>query len=144
MKLKISLIQMKWLNYLNDTYSKAVIYGSTIASLMFNVGYYVRDYQWKRHLTDKGYGEYNIKTGTWSLVEPEIVLLNVKDPIARLDNKGLTIKDYLSKLESELNNNTKLLLEQEKILLNYEKKLGISQKNSSFIDKNDQSLVLTK
>lgn len=110
----------------------AFLMGSTLAS--YNTNTY-----WEQKLLREGYGEYNKKTGDWQLCEPEVVLLNHNTTAINILNGGtVTIKDYLTIVESDLKKTqdkleeqTKELLDQDLLIEKYKKHIKLPPESST-------------
>jgi hypothetical protein len=110
----------------------AFFMGSTLAS--YNTNTY-----WEQKLLREGYGEYNKKTGDWQLCEPEVVLLNHNTTAINILNGGtVTIKDYLTIVESDLKKTqdkleeqTKELLDQDLLIEKYKKHIKLPPESTA-------------
>lgn len=100
-------------------------------------GKYISDSKWQRDLLEKGYGEYDKKSGRWQLCEPEVVLLNRNTDAIKILNGGtVTINDYLKIVENDLKDaqnrietQAKELIEQDLQLDKYKKSIKIPEKS---------------
>lgn len=96
------------------------------------------DDRWKKDLLERGYGEYNKRSGEWQLCEPEVVLLNHDTHAIQILNGGtVTIKDYLAVVEIDLKRvqdkveeQAKELIEQDLLLEKYKKNIKIPGESS--------------
>lgn len=97
------------------------------------------DDKWHKELLEKGYGEYNKKTGEWQLCEPEVVLFNQSEQALRTLNGGtVTIKDYVAYIETDLKRaqerveeQAKELIEQDILIEKYKKNIKIPGESSA-------------
>ena len=100
---------------------------------------------WRRLLLEKGYGEYNKKTGNWQLCEPEVVLLNHNTEAIKILNGGtVTISDYLKIVETDyreaqkrIEEQSKELIEQDLLLEKYKKSIKIPGESGKKTGKSD-------
>ena len=105
------------------------------------------DDRWKKDLLEKGYGEYNKRSGEWQLCEPEVVLLNHDTHAIQILNGGtVTIKDYLVIVEGDLKRvqekveeQAKELIEQDLLLEKYKKSIKIPGESSEKTKKSIKS-----
>ena len=103
------------------------------------------DDRWKKDLLERGYGEYNKRSGEWQLCEPEVVLLNHDTHAIQILNGGqVTIKDYLVIVEGDLKRvqdkveeQAKELIDQDLLLEKYKKSIKIPGESS---DKSKKSV----
>jgi hypothetical protein len=103
--------------------------------------------KWQKMLLDKGYGEYNKKTGQWQLCEPEVVLLNHNTEAIKVLNGGtVTINDYLAIVETDLKRvqdkveeQAKELIEQDLLIEKYKKNIKIPGESSDKSKKSSKS-----
>ena len=105
------------------------------------------DDRWKKDLLERGYGEYNKRSGEWQLCEPEVVLLNHDTHAIQILNGGtVTIKDYLVIVEGDLKRvqdkveeQAKELIEQDLLLEKYKKSIKIPGESSEKTKKSVKS-----
>ena len=103
------------------------------------------DDRWKKDLLDKGYAEFDKRSGEWRLCEPEVVLFNQNEQAYKLLNGGtITIKDYVAYVETDLKRTqdrveeqAKELIEQDILLEKYKKNIKIPGESS---DKSKKSV----
>jgi hypothetical protein len=108
---------------------------TTIISLLagclgITVSVNLNNNKWQQALLDKGYAEYNSKTGKWQLCTHEQLLLNTNDILSSNgDNKTkVTLENYVRTLEGEVKDQRQVInnleiqtFEQEKMLEKHRK-----------------------
>jgi len=132
----------------NHTYLTPLI-SALLGCLGITISVNYNNNKWQQALLDKGYAEYNNKTGKWQLCTHEQVLFNTNDIlITTSDSKSkVTLENYVRTLESEvkdqrqtINNLEIQTFEQEKMLEKHRKVNEIPGKVSKttwFFDKED-------
>lgn len=122
---------------INKNKSLLIVGFIVISGFSYNIGSLVRTILYKQELLQKGYAEYHQKTGKWQLCTPDIVIMNLTDPNVRTGTIGVTVHDYLKKLDEELSNQRKIIdekdeniFELQKNLAEYNKKFGSLIKKS--------------
>lgn len=111
-----------------------------------HIVYTNQETKWQQKLLEKGYGEYNKKSGEWQLCEPEVVLLNRNTDAIKILNGGtVTINDYLKIVEGDLKDaqarietQAKELIEQDLQLEKYKKSVKIPEKSGEKSKKSDK------
>ena len=105
------------------------------------------DDKWKKELLEKGYAEFDKKTGEWHLCEPEVVLFNHDEQAQKTLHGGtVTIKDYIAYVETDLKRvqdkveeQAKELIEQDLLIEKYKKNIKIPGESSDKSKKNVKS-----
>lgn len=139
---------------INHTHLTAVI-SALLGCLGITISVNYNNNKWQQALLDKGYAEYNSKTGHWQLCTHEQILLNTNNILSKEDgNKSkVTLENYARTLENELKeqrqtiNNLEIqTFEQEKLLEKHRKvneNQGKVSKTTWFFERVDRIETIT-
>jgi hypothetical protein len=113
----------------NHTYLTPLI-SALLGCLGITISVNYNNNKWQQALLDKGYAEYNNKTGHWQLCTHEQILFNTNSILSNEDgNKSkVTLENYARTLENELKDQRQTInnleiqtFEQEKMLEKHRK-----------------------